>query len=187
MDCASLPAHMRQRCLHYALTLAVLGGLCTETWAQSKPPSAPASAAVMDPLVAVADADPLELARVARRLGDVAVLQRLDAKQSLEVRLAAVRATPWLRAPEAALPLLAPMIGQRDTLLAQDAARSLLAIVRELDADALQRREVLRSDLSATVTLLDKVLAIEHLRADLRAMLSTSLALLNTLIASLPG
>ncbi len=179
MDYASLPAHMGRYCVVVALVV----GVALETSAQTPPPTA--RVIQVDPLVAVVDADPLELARVAARLGDGAVLQRMDTKQSIELRLAAIRAAPFMRAPEAALPVLARCIAQRDMVLAQDAARSLHAIVRQLDVDALRRHEVLRADLKQSVTLIEAALAIEHLRADLRALTSASLAMLSALAAAL--
>lgn len=137
-----------------------------------------AGAPPIDPLVAVVDAEPLELGRVARRLGDVAVIARLDAKTGTEVRLAAIRATPHLREPERALGSLSLIVSTRDAVLAQAAARSVLAIVTALDVDQLARHEMLPAELIAVRVELERVAALEHVRADLRAMVRAAAGML---------
>lgn len=137
-----------------------------------------------DPLVAVVDADPLELARVAQRLGDAAVVARLQPTQRTEVRLAAIRATPYLRVPEYALLVLPAIIGARDDLLGQAAARAAYAIVSALTVDDLQRHEVLPAELVPACAALEQVAATEHVRADLRALARASAATLTSLTSA---
>lgn len=154
-----------------AVLLSVGGSMPAASQAKPSVPS-------IDPLVAVLDADPLELARVAQRLGDLAVIARLGVTVSTEVRLAAIRAAPYLRLPEQALGPLSLLIASRDTLLAQEAARSVLAIVRAVDRDQLQRHEVMPHELSPVRKELERIAAIEHLRADLRAMANAAAGML---------
>ena len=121
-----------------------------------------------DPLVAVADADPLELGRVAQRLGDGAVLARLADDRPVVVRLAAIRATPWLRAPEAALGPLARIAAGRDSWLAPEAARIVLRIARALTVDDLAARETFPAELADARAALEALAADEHARFDIR-------------------
>lgn len=129
--------------------------------------SVPASAQ-SDPLSAVSDADPMELARVVDRLGDDAVLARLGDAQPLEVRLAAIRAARYLREPELALEPLARIASGRDPRLAPAAMRSALTIASALDLDALSQREVEPSSLSSARTLFLELSRETSARADLR-------------------
>lgn len=121
-------------------------------------------------LATVADADPLELARVASRLGDEAVLGSLDARRPVAERLAAVRAAAWLRAPERALPALVDLLAGRDSELAPAAALSVVRVANALDADALARREVLVAELAPVRARLAAMANAATLRADLRAL-----------------
>jgi hypothetical protein len=130
--------------------------------------SGAAAQAPADPLAAVADADPAELARVAERIGDREVLDRLGAGRPAVVRLAAIRTTPWLRAPEAALPSLARIAGGRDSILAPAAALYAMRIATSLDTDAVAAREVLPSDLDGARTDLEALAADSTARPDLR-------------------
>lgn len=136
----------------------------------------------LDPLVAVLDADPLELARLTRLLGDAELIARLGGSQPIEVRLAATRAARFMRQPELALTPLTTLAAERDGVLAQAATRALLAIVRELDRDVLSRHEV---DPQSLVPVREQLRALserEHLRADLRADVNAALAMLTALI-----
>lgn len=137
----------------------------------------PASAQ-SDPLAAIADADPMELARVVDRLGDDAVLSRLDEARPREVRLAAMRASPFMGWPELALEPLAQIAASRDPLLAPAAASAALTIARSLEPDALRRREVDPTSLSAARGLFAALSADRSARADLRAAASMIDALL---------
>ncbi len=121
-----------------------------------------------DSLVAVVDADPLELARVVRKLGDEAVSQRLDPGQSVEIRLAAIRSTPWMREPELALNALVRELSGRDPDLAPAAARAAARIAGSLDAESLLRREVDAQGLCPVRTGLVAAGENELLRPDIR-------------------
>lgn len=123
-----------------------------------------------DPFVAVRDADPLELGRVTRARGDGAVLSRLADDRPVVVRLAAIRASRWMRAPEAALGRLAALAGGRDPDLAPAAARAAWHIARALDGPALHRREVIPADLAPARSTLQQLAADESARADLRRL-----------------
>jgi hypothetical protein len=136
---------------------------CTSpAWAQSSRPAAAASA-----LLAVQDADPLELARVAHHLGDDAVLALLAPSQATGVRLAAARAAPWLSEPDRALPALSALMSSRDSDLAPAAACALLQITRALDADTLKRRELLPGELESVLAELRRVAQLRWVRADI--------------------
>jgi hypothetical protein len=143
-------------------TLAAWGGV------RSRPVQAKKTLPAADRLVAVADADPLELARVVRDLGDDAVLQRLAPGQPVETRLAAIRAAPWMREPELALDVLARELSGRDPDLAPAAARSAARIAGSLDAAALLRRERDAGELKGVRELLAAVGKNQRLRQDIR-------------------
>jgi hypothetical protein len=127
-------------------------------------------------LTAVAGADPLELARVAARLGDDAVLALLAPDQPAAVRVAAVRASPWLREPERALARIAAWVSGRDSELAPAAARAALLIARGLDADVLARREVAPAELSDALAALLHAAELAHVRQDLQRMAAAAAA-----------
>ena len=134
-----------------------------------------------DPLAAIADADPMELARVVDRLGDDAVLSRLDEARPREVRLAAMRASPFMGWPELALEPLAEIAASRDPLLAPAAASAALTIARSLEPDALRRREVDPASLSAARGLFAALSTEQRARADLRAVAAMIASLLEQL------
>ncbi len=87
-----------------------------------------------------AHADPMELARAVRALGDDAVLVRV-ADGSVGERVAALRATAYLESPERALSALAELAGSDDADLAPVAALAAWRIARALDPRALDDRE----------------------------------------------
>lgn len=93
-----------------------------------------------DPLRSALDADPLDLARSVDRAGDALVLRRL-AHGTVAQKLAAVRAAPFLAAPEVALLALSALAAGRDPDLAPEAARAALTIARALTPEGLARRE----------------------------------------------
>jgi hypothetical protein len=133
-----------------------------------------------DPLVAIADGDPIELARAVDRLGDEAVLERLSSR-SRSVRLAAIRAAPHLRWPERALMSLAGLAGGRDPDLAPAAAESARSIAEELTSDQLARREVDPASLGEAAAALRAVAADRTARADIRAVCARAAAALDRL------
>lgn len=139
--------------------------------------SARADAPVVS-LTMVADADPLELARVASRLDDQTVLRSLDPQAPVAERLAAVRAAVWLRAPECALGPLVELLAGRDSELAPAAAASLVRVANTLDAGALARREVLVGDLAPVRARLAAIAQDGTRRADLRALAGEAAAAL---------
>lgn len=138
-------------------------------------------------LVAVNDADPLELARVVHRYGDSAILALLDTAQPTAARLAAIRATPWLAQPEDALTLLVREVASRDAELAEAAARALLAIAQRLDVATLERREQSPSALGPVVASLDALAGQTWIRADLRALAASAVAQLRAAGAPAPS
>jgi hypothetical protein len=121
-----------------------------------------------DRLAAVADADPLELARAVRDLGDDAVLQRLAPGRPVETRLAAIRSTPWMREPVLALDALARELSGRDPDLAPAAARAAARIAGGVDAPSLLRREIDPGELSAVRARLAAAGKNPLLRPDIR-------------------
>jgi hypothetical protein len=149
-------------------------------WTGARTPRVAAEPAARTPaadaLLAVRDADPLELARVVARVGDDAVLRLLAAEHGVAVRLVAVRAAPWLREPERALVRIAELAGGRDSELAPAAARAALRIARALDADGLARREVAPDTLSAALAALLRVAQQPHVRHDLQRMAGAAAA-----------
>jgi hypothetical protein len=166
---------MRTRLSSWIVSIALCAGshvACTElASAQARHPEDAAAA-----LLAVDDADPLELARIVHRFGDASILVLLEAERPASVRLAAVRAAPWLAEPEQALPALSAMIATRESDLAPAAARATLHIARLLDADALSRHELLPAELRAVVTRLRTAAEQGWVREDLRLMAALAAA-----------
>lgn len=128
--------------LYAALLLGVATARADDAPAANPGPSAAAA------LIAVRDADPLELARIVARAGDDAILPLLLDPEPPAVRLAAIRAARWLAEPERALPSVIASIASRDSDLAPAAARAALAIAERLDADELARRELTPTQLA---------------------------------------
>jgi hypothetical protein len=127
-----------------------------------------AAAAQDDPLSAVPGADPLELARAVAQVGDAALLGRLSEESGTASRLTAVRATPWMRAPERALAPLSEIARGRDPDLAPAAALAALQIAERLDADDLVAREVGSEVIVAAVEALRAIGNDEGCRRDIR-------------------
>lgn len=128
------------------------------------------SEARSDSFTAIADADPMRLARIVDRLGDKAVMARLGKNNPIELRLAAVRASRWMQAPERALAILARLVGSRDSELAPAAARAAWHIASELNADVLAEREVEPEILSPVLDLFDRAADNAFLRKDIRLL-----------------
>jgi hypothetical protein len=127
-------------------------------------------------LLAAHDADPLVLARIVALAGDDAVLALLAPEQEVAVRLAAVRAAPWLHEPERALAPIALWLAGRDSELAPASARAALRIARSLDSDALARREVAPATLSPALAALLRAADLAHLRVDIQRMAAAAAA-----------
>lgn len=141
-------------------------------------PRARADDACATALLGVRDGDPLEFARVAARCGDRALLKLLSDATPPATRLAAIGASRWLVAPEAALPDLIRLLGGRDSLLAPAAAHATFEIALRLDRDALDRREASLAELAESLRALRQASEIPHLRPELRMMASRAAALL---------
>lgn len=122
-----------------------------------------------DPLASIVDADPMALARAVDRIGDAEVLARLEASRPRSVRVAAMRATPFMDGPEAAFATLAELAGGRDPWLAPEAARALLEATEGLGVDGLARREANLEALARVSEALEAVAADETARDDVRA------------------
>lgn len=147
-----------------------------------------ATAQDVDPLVAIGSSDPVALARIVERLGDDAVLARLAAEDaedadgvSADARLAAIRASVALRAPERALDPLAAIAAGRDPDLAPAAAYSILVIARALDPRDLDAREVMRAELAPALAAIARLAADETARPDLRRAAAIAAELLGHL------
>ncbi|HMI94750.1 MAG TPA: hypothetical protein VK509_25425 [Polyangiales bacterium] len=132
-------------------------------------PSPNPNDAVAKALLSVLDADPLQLARVAQRFGDAAITPLLKPPTDTALRLAAVRASPWLHAPERALATLAEIAGGRDSELAPAAARAAQQISQQLDPALLARHECLPLDLTPALVALRALGEREHAAPHVRA------------------
>jgi hypothetical protein len=121
-----------------------------------------------DPLSTVPGADPLELARAVARLGDDALLGRLSEESEAAARLSAIRATPWMRAPELALTPLAEIARGRDPDLAPAAAMAALRIAQRLESDDLVAREASSETITEALEALRAIGNDEGCRRDIR-------------------
>jgi hypothetical protein len=146
------------------------------TTVRATPPDPGRSSAAANALGEIGDADPIEISRVVLRLGDRAILALLADGQPGPARLWGIRAARWLVAPEHALPALAELLAGRDSLLAPAAALASMRIARELDADALSRREADPTQLALALSTLRRVLRTPQVRADLRMMAADAVA-----------
>jgi hypothetical protein len=144
--------------------------------ATAQPVHSPAACATA--LAGVPDADPLEFARAASRCGDRELLAWIASAESSSARFAAIRASPFLVAPERALPTLVSLLLSRDSLLAPAAARAALEIAGDLTPDLLVARESPASELSAALSTLQRASETPHLRVELRMMAARAAALL---------
>jgi len=151
----------------WLLALSLSFALAQSAAADSAPPALADAAAA---LLAVTDSNPLELARVAHRVGDEAVLALLEPTRPADVRLLAARTSPWLDEPERALVLLAELAASRDSDLAPTATRAALQIARGLDAPTLERREIAPSELLPARAALRAAAERSWVRPDLRLL-----------------
>ena len=129
--------------------------------------------------------DPLELARRVDRFGDVQMLALLEKARPRRHRFAAILGSPFLRAPEAALPRLLPIAAGRDPTLAPAAARAILAIARTLSAMALSAREASSAALRGVIRGLEGLARDQTARGDLRRMAELAALELRALFSSL--
>lgn len=153
--------------------LAVIAWACAQAVAQGAEPA--------DPWLAWADAETLELAAVADRMGEAFVLDRLRAGVSVPAQLAAVRAAPFIGSPERALDRLAELAGSRDPDLAPIAARRALQVAQALMHEGLSRREIVAASLSPAKAALARAAGIAQPRADIRLGLQHAVQLLAAL------
>jgi len=134
-----------------------------------------------DPLADALDAEPLDLARMVRRSGDALVLARLASGDTAHA-LAALRAAPFLAAPEAVLSALATLAASRDPDLAPEAAHAVLVIARGLTLEELAQREAELGELAPARDALRRLAADTSARADIRQAAALAAGALGALI-----
>jgi hypothetical protein len=132
-------------------------------------------------LRAAVDSDELDLAALAARLGDEAVLTSLAEGKDSVIRLSAVRATTYLASPELALQPLAAIAEGRDSELAPAAARRVLAIARALALQDPSTRELEPEMLRAAEVPLRKLADSARAHAEVRLCAGQAAHLLSTL------
>lgn len=125
-------------------------------------------APIADPFMMLERAAPLELANLVDRLGDNAVIERLQPTTSVEIQLVALRAAPWMKSPESVLSRLADLVEGRDSELAPEAARAAAQIAKLLDSYEIQTREIAAHELAGVRERLALAGNNELLRADIR-------------------
>jgi len=139
-----------------------------------------------DPLALVVSSDPLDLARAVDRLGDGAVLARLGAANDEELDpalvLAAIRAAPWLHAPEEALTRLVELAAGHDPDLAPAATLALVRIAERLTPADLDAREASREPVRASLAALSALADDATARTDIRRASARVRELLRALV-----
>jgi hypothetical protein len=135
-------------------------------------------------LRAAVDADELDLAALASRIGDDDVLESLAEGKDISLRLSAVRATPYLLNAELALAPLAHMAAGRDPDLAPVAARRALRIAQALALEDLATRELSPTSLQETKRLLSAIADESSARPDVRLCAGEAAHLLGMLIGA---
>jgi hypothetical protein len=152
--------------------------------------SARAQTRPTDPLALVVSSDPLELARMVDRLGDDAVRARLGglgvATSTLDpaIVIAALRASPWLHAPEEALPRLVEIASGHDPDLAPAAMIAISRIAERLTRADLDAREADDATLRAVLAPLASMGEAATVRPDLRAAALRARETLRVLVES---
>ena len=142
-------------------------------------PVQPVSAEAATQLRAAVNADELDVAALAARLGDDPVLTSLT-EGDTALRLAALRTTPYLVNKELALLPLVSLARGRDPDLAPAAARRVLAIAQALALEETSVRELPRADLENLRRDLSS-LANSSARRDVRVCAGSAAQLLSTL------
>jgi hypothetical protein len=127
------------------------------------------------------DADELELAALAQRLGEAQVLTALGDATDPASQLAALRLTPHLLDAELALAPLARLAAGRDPELAPPAAQRLLRIAQALVRARAGSRELLPSELEPAQAALRAFAQDATARADIRSSAAQAAQLLGTL------
>ncbi|MEZ4323851.1 MAG: hypothetical protein R3B40_01470 [Polyangiales bacterium] len=152
------------RGVHVLPLLAALTGVCVAS--SSRADGSPA-----DALLAVVSGDPMDYAAVTRRIGDGALLAALrDEESSAELRLAALRAAPYARAPELLLEPVVQLAGGTDPALAPGALRAASQIASNLEFHLLEQRENDPALLEPPAEALAELAEDEDARADLRQL-----------------
>jgi hypothetical protein len=134
-----------------------------------------------DALRAAADADEVQLSRIAARVGDDCVLAALPATADPLAQLAAIRAAPYLTDKEQALLPLATIAASRDPELAPLAAWKVLRVTQALVHEGLVLREVVPSSLAPARAALIALAADDTARSDIRSCAGQAAHLLGTL------
>jgi hypothetical protein len=129
-------------------------------------------------LVRALDADELELSALVARLGDDAILDALAQERDSALRLAAVRACPYLDSPELALEPLVNLAAGRDPDLAPAAARRVRAIAQALALEDGAARELSARAFHGVEQQLTQLAAAAALRPDIRLCVGEAALLL---------
>lgn len=127
------------------------------------------------------DADELELAALAQRVGQAQVLTALGDATDPASQLAALRLAPHLPDAELALVSLARIAAGRDPELAAPAAQRLLRIAQALVQARARRSELLPSELEPAQAALRVLARDATARADIRLYAGQAAQLLATL------
>ncbi|MCS6858292.1 MAG: hypothetical protein NZM37_11320 [Sandaracinaceae bacterium] len=92
--------------------------------------------------------DPLDLARVADRIGDGLIAEVLGkpgepiSLNEIHHLFLALRLVPWMDAPEVVIPRLTELACSKDPDLAFAATKALITVARSVDARVLDDREI---------------------------------------------
>jgi hypothetical protein len=173
-------ATLRSRWIGAACVVMLVASMASRSSSRADAP-----AALEAPLDAL---DPLELARLADRLGDGAVLAALeDPSATPLVRLRAARAARFLDAPEAALAPLAALARGRDPVLAPAAALAAYRVAAALTLAELEAREASVEALAPAREALAALGADESARGDLRRLARFAAAALAALGGAPPA
>lgn len=143
--------------------------------ARAAPPLGP------DALRAAADADELQLSRIAARVGDDAVIATISDSRDPLAQLAAIRAAPFLTDKDQTLMPLATLAASRDPELAPLAAWKALRVAQALVREGLALREVVPRELAPARAALSALAADETARSDIRLAAGQAVSLLGSL------
>jgi hypothetical protein len=165
---------MSVRVKRCAAFLPLLLVVCLAGWARAAAPT-------LDALRGAVDADELSLAALAQKLGDERVLSALGDDKDALLRLAAVRATPYLIDKDAALLPLARIAAGRDPELAPPAAFRARRIAQALVLEGAGAHEVMPATLAPAREALLALAADTTARRDLRLHAEHAAHLLGTL------
>jgi len=133
-------------------------------------------------LRAAADSDELALVALTARMGDDAVLQALADDRDALLRLAAVRASPYLHDAAIALQPLAAIAQGRDPDLAPAAARRALQIAQALTLRDPSAGELTRGAIEPASNTLRTLASADGAYRDLRLCAAEAAYLLDRLL-----